>query len=371
MSNRKHGNLIRRGLWRNRLWSFGLGFCVLLALTLSGCGGSAGAGTEGMGTAKSTDEEESISFYAMNTYMSVSAYGADAELLQQAESLVLDMEGEVSATSEGSAVYRLNHSGSASLSQEAAYLLDRALSLCAETDGALDISLYPIVRAWGFTTEDENYRVPEPEEIEQLLEKVDYSRVSVNGTEVSLPEGMEIDLGSVTKGYIGDRICALLRDAGIEHALLNLGGNIQTLGVKPDGSLWRVAVQSPEGDGIVGVLSTSDKAVITSGGYERYFEDENGNIWWHIMDSENGYPAKNGLISVTIIGDEGLYCDALSTALFVMGQDGAIGFWQSHRDFEMVLINDRGELLLTPGLADSFTPTGDYSYTISLIETTN
>ena len=332
---------------------------LALLLLLTGCGAPSASGAVRGG------DENSRSFFAMDTYMTVRAWGASDALLEKAEGLVSELEASVSTTREGSAVHTLNGTGSAALPGDAAYLLGRALDLCTQTGGALDISIYPVVRAWGFTTAE--YRVPGKDELTRLLESVDYTRVALDGDTVSLSDGMEIDLGAVTKGYVGDRIAALLRENGVTSALLDLGGNIQTLGSKPDGSDWRVAIRNPEGDGILGAVSISDKAMITSGGYERYFVDDEGNLWWHIFDPATGYPARNGLISVTIVGDEGLTCDALSTALFIMGQNKAIEFWRGHRDFEMALVTDEGELLLTPGLYDSFTPADGLAYSIEVV----
>ena len=335
--------------------------CLLLLL-LSGCGATG----ETTGTASRTEAKD-VTFFAMDTVMSVRAFGADDALLSGAEPLVTELEAELSATREGSAVYTLNRTGSVTLSEEGAYLLDRALALCRETGGALDVSVYPVVRAWGFTTADGNYRVPDAAELSALLERVDYTRVTLEGNSASLPEGMELDLGAVAKGYAGDRIAAYLKDAGVESALLDLGGNVQTVGKKPDGSDWRIAVQNPDGEGVLGVLAVSDQAVITSGGYERYFIDDAGTLRWHIMDPRSGYPARNGLISVTVVGDEGLYCDALSTALFVMGTEDAVAFWRGHRDFDMILVTEDGTLLLTPGLATRFAPSEGLAYETAVI----
>ena len=117
----------------------------------------------------------------------------------------------------------------------------------------------------------------------------------------------------MAKGYTSNALIALLRENGVASALLNLGGNVHALGGKPDGSPWRVGIQAPQGDGYFGVLEIRDQAVITSGGYERYFERD-GNTYWHILDPATGYPAKSGLLSVTIVGDDGVVCDGLSTA---------------------------------------------------------
>ncbi|MBQ7567112.1 MAG: FAD:protein FMN transferase [Oscillospiraceae bacterium] len=290
----------------------------------------------------------------MDTYMTVQAYGADDALLREAADCVNDLDARLSVTREDSEIARLNREGHVSLSPDTAALLSDALAVCERTHGALDVTVYPVVRAWGFTTGE--YRVPSDAELDKLLPLVDYRAVSLDGGEVTLPQGAMIDLGSVAKGYAGDRIAALLREGGVRSALLSLGGNIQTVGHKPDGSDWRIAVRAPQGDGYLGVAEVADKAVVTSGGYERYFVDENGETRWHIMDPATGMPAKSGLVSVTVVGDEGLTCDALSTALFTMGLDKAADFWRQSRDFEMLLLTEDGALYATPGLAACFTP---------------
>ena len=327
-----------------------------LLLILSGCG------------AASAPEMRSTEFFAMDTVMSVRAYASDDAVLSELPALVGALENELSVTKEGSAVYTLNHDGHAEMTDDTAFLLSRALELCDETDGALDISVYPVVRAWGFTSADGSYRVPDADELAALLQTVDHTRVVCEDGTAYLPEGMEIDLGAVAKGYAGDKVAAYLRERGVTSALLDLGGNIQTVGTKPDGADWRVAVQDPNGDRLLGVLAVSDQAVITSGGYERYFTDEEGTLWWHIMDPRSGYPAQNGLISVTVVGDEGLYCDALSTALFVMGTGDAVAFWRTHRDFDMLLVTEDGELLLTSALAERFSPSEELPYALEVID---
>ncbi len=307
--------------------------------------------------------EKSISFFAMDTYMSVRAYGADAALLEKAKERAEGLEVLLSVTSE-SEISALNRDKKAVLSEDSAALLERALQLCSALDGSLDVSIYPVVKAWGFTAE--KYRVPPASELESLLPLVDHTKVRLDGREASLEKGMEIDLGSVAKGWTGDRIIELLGDGGVNSALLDLGGNVQALGSKPDDSPWRVAVQDPKSGGIIGVIDVSDAAVITSGGYERYFE-ENGRVYWHIMDPKTCSPAESGLISATAVGSEGVYCDALSTALFVMGEEKAVSYWRSAGDFEMILVTEDGRVLVSEGLKDAFTPDKSSVYEFSFI----
>ena len=311
-------------------------------------------------------KERSTSFFAMDTHMTVRITGGSDELLKAAEDEVRTLENLISVTLDTSEIHQLNAAGETRISYETALLLGKALELCRETDGALDISVYPLVREWGFTTGE--YHVPSEEVIRSLLKYVDYTALGLDSDIMTLPAGMAIDLGSIAKGYTGDRICQLLRNGGVTSAILDLGGNIQTIGKKQDGSPWRVAIQSPTDSDYAGILTVSDEAVVTSGGYQRYFKDENGHVWWHIIDPETGYPAENGLLSVTIVGGEGVRCDALSTALFVMGEEDAIQFRQEHRDFEMILITDDNRLLITSGLAGRFTPSDGQKYTVQVIK---
>ena len=325
------------------------------AFLLTGCSGAP------------AQEPESATFFAMDTAMDFTVYG-DAALLDEAETLIGSLEEQVSVTDEHSDIYAIDHTGSGSLSGNAAELMEQALELCRRTGGALDISVYPIVRAWGFTTG--SYQVPDEETIQSLLPLVDYTQIQYDAATgvVTLPEGMEIDLGSVAKGYAGQLAAQMLREHGVQSALLNLGGNVQTVGAKPDGSPWQIGIKDPQGEDAMMVLSVEDQAVVTSGGYERYFEQD-GQTYWHIMDPSTGHPADSGLISVTIVGDEGVVCDGLSTALFVMGLEKAADLWAQSCDFEAVFVTASGEVYITEGLQDRFALTEQYADTpVSVIE---
>lgn len=326
-------------------------FLLILGILCSVCLSACSA----FGTGAAQTEPSQQEFFAMDTYMTFSAYGEGAEqALQKAEKEIYRLESEWSVTDEGSEIYQVNHSGGVpvSLSDDTAGIIRFVLDMAEETDGALDPTIYPVVEAWGFTT-DEN-RIPGQEELHTLLENVGYAQVELEGNQIRLPEGMELDLGAVGKGYAGDLAAELLKEDGVTSALLDIGGNIQAVGSRPDGRDWRIGLRNPFGEGQIGVLEVSDCAVVTSGNYERYFVGEDGREYGHIIDPETGYPADNGTASVTIIADEGKTADALSTSMFVKGLSGAKEYWREHRDFDMILVTEDGQIYVTEGIESSF-----------------
>ncbi len=299
--------------------------------------------------------------FAMDTVMELQIAGDEA-LLTDAEGMIRDLEKKLSVTDKASEIVRINESGSAAVSKEVFDLISEALSMCGRTGGALDITIYPVLRAWGFTAAQ--YRVPSDEELYSLLKNVDYSKVSLDDSSYTctIPDEAMIDLGSVAKGYTSRKLVNYFKENGVQNGLINLGGNVQCIGSKPNGQSWKVAIKSPFPDsssGIFGVLDASDVAIITSGGYERYFE-EDGEIYWHILDPETGKPAKKDLLSVTIVGKDGLVCDALSTSLFVKGLEGAIAEYKQSNDFDAILITTEGEVYITEGISSDFFLASEY-----------
>lgn len=332
---------------------------LLLAGVLTGCSAPA----------EEMQQPVERSLFAMNTYMTFTAYGEDAQAaLQEAEECIQQVEGLWSVTDEDSEIYQANHSGGqpVTVSEETAEIISFALEMAQRTGGALDPTIYPVLTAWGFTTDSK--QVPSQQQIAQLLEQVGYDRIQLNGTELTVPDGMELDLGAVGKGYTADLVTEILRRHGVTSALISLGGNIQAIGSRPDGSDWRLGIRAPWESGNLGVLTVSDAAVVTSGGYENYFDDEQGNIYWHILDPSTGYPADSGLQSVTIVGREGKMCDALSTALFVMGAQSAEQYWRENGGFEMLLVTDSGEILITEGIAENFTLNEGRTETVRVLQ---
>lgn len=292
------------------------------------------------------------SFFAMDTYISMTACGDGADAaLAEVQERIHAAERRLSVTLPDSEIHRLNAAGDADVSPETADLLRFALSMSDETDGAFHPALYPVLTAWGFTTPTQ--RVPSDEEIAALLPLTDLSRISVTGNHVTLTPGTELDFGAIAKGAAGEDAIQFLKSRGIPSALVNLGGNVQTLGARPDGSPWRVGLASPWGAEYLGLLESKDEAIVTSGSYQRFFEAD-GKKYHHILDPASGRPAESGLVSATVVTQNGARTDALSTALFVMGAEKAAGFWRRKRNFDFLLITTGKEILITAPLAKRF-----------------
>jgi len=322
---------------------------LALILSMAGCGNKV--------------EEYSTTIFSMDTVMTLTFYSnGSQELSAFVQNHMVDtlysLQNTLGVTDENSDIYALNHANGAptQVTQSTMDLLRSAQHLCQTTDGALDITAYPAVSAWGFTTGE--YRVPVQEELDALLDTIDYTKMSLDNYQTAtLPTGMALDTGGVAKGYAGDWLKTILTENGITSALLDLGqSSIQTVGTKPDGSPWRVGIQDPVGESYLGILELTDTAMGTSGSYQRYFE-EDGVLYCHIIDPDTAAPAQSGLASVTVVSDSCLTCDGLSTALFVMGLEEGTQFWREHREleFEALFITEEGDLYLTEGLTDSFT----------------
>ena len=278
----------------------------------------------------SDDAEAVRDVFAMDTYMTVKAYGSNGDAaVDAAVDEINRLDALLSTGKKDSEIGQINANNGGQLSEDGAVLMERSLELYKSTNGAFDVAIYPVMKAWGFT--DGNYQVPDADTLKATLELVDPSLIDYDketSTVSFKKDGVQIDLGGIAKGYTSSRIMDIYKEKGVTSGLVNLGGNAQVFGTKPDGSLWRVAVQSPDSeDEYLGVLETKDKAIITSGGYERYFEKD-GVTYHHIIDPSTGYPADNGLISVTIVSADGTLADGLSTSLFVMGKDKAIDYWR-------------------------------------------
>lgn len=290
--------------------------------------------------------------FAMDTVMTLTAYGEYAPAaLEASESRIHHLESLLSVSREESDIYKLNRDGEAVVSEACGCLLSKAKEMSENTGGAFDVTIYPLMELWGFPTGD--HRVPDNVEIERALFHVGQEQITgvseLDGhgrCTAVLATGTAVDLGGIAKGFTSEKVLEEMAQAGVDTAVISLGGNVGLMGKKPDGSDWIVAVEKPDGSG-ENIMSLSIPGgettfVVTSGAYQRFFE-ENGEKYHHILNPETGYPAKTDLLSVTIISGNGTEADALSTALFVMGYQEALAFWRSGiYDFEMVLITENG-----------------------------
>ena len=325
---------------------------LLLPLLLcTGCGRSA--------------EKREESLFAMDTVMLLTAYGENADAgLRAAAETIRELDALLSPERENSAVWRLNRGEPVSDAAVCA-LADTCREIYAASGGALDPTVYPLVKLWGFIGGD--YRVPSDAEIAALLGSVDYAAVTVSADGVSLPEGMLLSFGASAKGYAAQRAAEAMAAAGVESGILSLGGNVQTLGLRPDGKCWTVGVQDPaEPSAVLGTLSLgAGQAAVTSGGYQRFFEQD-GRTYQHVLDPKTGRPAESGLTGVTVVCADGARADALSTALFVLGEEGALSLWRETGSFELLLVTADGRVVVTPGLAPVFTAAKSAVYTTEI-----
>lgn len=338
----------------NRQRSSGFLFCLLmLALLpvtlLTGCNREKEAYTK-------TD-------FCFDTVVSVTVYetadnGDKAEkVLAEAISLCYKYDDLLSRTKEGSDIYRINHAGGewTAVSEETARLIYTALNYCDMTGGAIDISVSPVNDLWKFNSDGGSMVIPSDTQLDIALSHVDYSGIEINGNKVRLsdPEAA-IDLGFIAKGYVADRIKAYLLSEKIDHALINLGGNILTLGTRPDENPFKIGIQEPFAD--AGVYLTTVEAcdgsddhyasVVTSGIYERCFT-LNDTLYHHILNTRTGYPVKTDLNSVTILTDSSTQADALSTTCLVLGLEEGKALIESLDGAEAIFITSDNKIVDT------------------------
>ena len=270
--------------------------------------------------------------FAMDTVMDLQLYGKDGEkAVQQVETMLHQLEYNWSAHDEDSLLAKRNRGEEVALSAAEQALLEQVEALSQRTGGAFDPKMYAVSRLWNFTGDDRC--VPSEAELQAALGESQW------------------DLGGALKGYAGRQAVALLESLSVDYGILNLGGNVQTYGKKPDSTPWNIGLQNPEGGDPVGVLAVvGTAAVVTSGDYQRYFEAD-GVRYHHILDPKTGMPAYTGLSSVTVICRDGLTADVLSTALFVMGLEEGIAFWRQSDDFEAVVLMEDGKIYATQGAA--------------------
>lgn len=334
--------------------------CLSMALPLSACG-----------EAKMAQKQ----VFVMDTVMTITSYGKQRDAgIVAAESVLVSMDAMLDPELPTSSVYEINHAEGANvvIPGQMATMLSTAKTVYDQSEGALDPSLYPVIKRWGFI--DSKYYVPTDDEIMGDLSRRGFDKMiltsfpSSGSYSVSFPPYVEISLASVGKGCAVTNAIDAMRQAGVTSGLVTLGGNVQTLGLKPDGSFWQVGVQDPNNtSSYLGVVTVGETAVVTSGSYQRYFTAMNGKVYHHIINPKSGYPVSNSLVSVTIICEDGTMADCLSTAMFVLGETKALNYWRTYGGFEMILVDSDNHITCTKGLIEKFTLAND-NYTLSYSE---
>ena len=357
---------------------FYLILCTVLVcpmLLFTGCGNITDADTSTTG-----NQPISISSIKLNTAVQITIYDSqDKSLLDDCLALCDRYELIFSRTNEKSELYKLNHrkdtsdkdpnadgqttpypvSGTADtwhISEDLASLLSQGLSITRESDGAFDIAIAPLTSLWDFTAEDP--KVPDDAAIQKALPLCSSDGVTIDGQDITLPsDDIQFDVGAIAKGYIADRLKDLLVKKGVKSAIINLGGNVLCIGSKPDGTPFKVGIQKPFADRneTEAVMDITGKSVVSSGIYERCFK-QGGKLYHHILNPQTGYPYDNGLISVTIISDQSVDGDALSTTCFALGLEDGLKFAEK-KGVQAVFITEDYELHYTDGFQDEINVT--------------
>lgn len=292
--------------------------------------------------------------FAFDTVISVTLYGtSDESILDGCMELADYYENLLSATKEGSDIWNINNSDGekVSVDEETFTLIALAISYADISDGAFNPALGTVINLWDFNSEDA--AVPSSQDLEEAMQHTDYKDIILNNEDftVSLADDqLQVNLGGIAKGYIADQMAGYIKEQGVGSAIINLGGNVYALGSKPDGSNYSVGIQKPfdsTGSAITAV-SVSNMSVVTSGTYERYFEQD-GELYHHILDPQTGYPTDNNLLSVTILSDNSVDGDALSTTCFVLGLEAGMALIEETPNTEALFITDDYQLHYTSG----------------------
>ncbi|MCI9449776.1 MAG: FAD:protein FMN transferase [Clostridiales bacterium] len=316
-------------------------------------------------------EYTDYTIYGMDTYITLRFAGKGQKedyldsVRDECARIIAKNEKLMSSHDEEAQIWGLNHDVDVILDAEPdlSAVLTSAVHLAEISDGAFSPTLGSLTELWNVSG---GGPVPRSEEIEAASEHTDYRNISVDSGRISITDKeCKIDLGGIAKGYTAQELLVYLNGTDISYGLVSMGGNIGVFGDKTGGNPFKVGICDPDNtSSVIGYLSIDDGFIAVSGDYERFFE-EDGKKYHHIIDPETGYPAESGLRSVAVWSNNGGTADALSTALFVMGEERALEFYrESDVRFEAVMINDRHEIILTDGIKDGSFELSEDSYTL-------
>lgn len=299
----------------------------------------------------------------IGTVVSITLYGTEDEsILDGAFKILKEIDTDFSLNIETSTINNINknaYNEAVTINSDISTVIEKSLYYSKLSDGLFDISIEPLVSLWGIGSD--RARVPSSDEIKSTLNNVNYKNINLSDNTLTFDsEYTKLDLGAIAKGYAADKIVNYLKENGINRAIISLGGNVYALGRKSEDSNWRIGIQDPNenrGD-IIGSLSIYDKSVVTSGLYERFYE-ENGVRYHHILNTKDGYPIENELLGVSIISNNSIDGDALSTVAFILGVDEGIKLIEELDDIDAVFVTKDSKVYITSGIKEIFTLTNE------------
>lgn len=292
-------------------------------------------------------EKTRITCIYFDTIIQIDAWGASSSTMEGCKELCQKYENLLSSQIDTSEISKINISRGApvTVSDETIEVLQKGIYYSELSGGKFDITIAPVSELWDFRDNEEGI-LPEKAALENACTHVNYQNIQIEGNTVTLTDPQtQIDLGGIAKGYIADRLKEYLLNEGVEHALINLGGNTLAVGTKYDGSPFHIGIQKPfsEKNEVITAVETTDCSVVSSGIYQRYFEKD-GKIYHHILDPDTGYPYENNLLQVTIISDQSVDGDALSTCCFALGLEEGSKLIKSLDNVQAIFVTDDYEL---------------------------
>ncbi|OOB79554.1 MAG: hypothetical protein BEN19_07465 [Epulopiscium sp. Nuni2H_MBin003] len=281
--------------------------------------------------------------FIYDTVVSIQIYDSDnQDILDTVFEMCHNYEDKFSRTINSSEISQLNHANgqSVQVSDCTIELLQLGIYYSQISDGVFDITVSALSELWN------NDVIPLEKDIQMAMQSIDYNNVTIDGNIVTLDNNAQIDVGGIAKGFIADKVKQYLQSIGIKHAIINLGGNILTIGNKPDGTNFNIGIQEPFAQMGVAITTyaTNDKSIVTSGIYERYFE-VGGNMYHHVLDPTTGYPFVTDLYGVTIISDSSVEGDVLSTICLAKGLVEGEQFLENFEDIDALFITNNMELI--------------------------
>lgn len=286
--------------------------------------------------------------FALDTVINIKIYDkTDDKIINGAFDLINDLENKLGAHKKNQDIYKINHKEINTVNKDALECINKSLYYSKLTNGAFDISIGSASLLWDFSSHSNP--LPNSDKIQSALQYINYKNINLNGNAINLKEGTELDLGAIAKGYVADKVKEYLKNNGVQSAIINLGGNVLTIGNKL-GKDFTIGIQDPkrERNAIVDKVKISDKSVVTSGVYERYIES-NGKKYPHILNPKTGYPVDNNILQTTIISDLSIDGDALSTSIFLLGEKDGINLINSLDNVECCIYLKDGSKIKSSG----------------------